>query len=363
MSTQSPLPANPDFSLVLGGPLYQLFRRAHLAGDGLEMLRRRVIVLAGIAWIPLFLLSLASGRAFGDAVRIPFLNDIEAHVRFLVALPLLIAAELIVHSRLMPAVRQFVERRIVSDADMPKFRQAIESTVRLRNSVWIETRPDRTRLYGGHLDLAHRGRDRLGELVRGSGRRRHAPHAGRLVVPLRQRADFPVHPAALVLPVPALVPVPVPGLAPRPEADPDARGPDRRPRVPRHEHDGIRAGAGGAGRDARGPHRQPDLPRRACLARVQGADRRRSSGSSSSSRSFPSRYSRPILRKRSAADSRNSVVWRAATAAVSRRSGSAPTPRRTASCSAAATSSRSPTSPTASASCRRCASCRSAGAT
>jgi hypothetical protein len=138
MSTRSPLPANPDFSLVLGGPLFQLFRRAHLAGDGLEMLWRRVIVLAGIAWIPLFLLSLASGQAFGDAVRIPFLMDVEAHVRFLVALPLLIGAELVVHRRLLPAVRQFVERRIVSDADMPRFREAVDSTLRLRNSVWIE---------------------------------------------------------------------------------------------------------------------------------------------------------------------------------------------------------------------------------
>jgi len=138
MSTKSPVPANPDFSLVLGGPLFQLFRRAHLAGDGLEMLWRRVIVLMGIAWIPLFLLSLLWGQAFGDAVRIPFLHDLEAHVRFLVALPLLIAAELVVHRRLMPAVRQFVERRIVSDADLPKFQQAVESTQRLRNSVWIE---------------------------------------------------------------------------------------------------------------------------------------------------------------------------------------------------------------------------------
>ncbi len=138
MSTNSPLPANPDFSLVVGGPLFQLFRRAHLSGDGLELLWRRVVVLAAIAWVPLLLLSLASAQAFGDAVRIPFVSDVEAHVRFLVALPLLIAAELVVHRRLLPAVRQLLERRIVSDADLPKFRQAVDSTVRLRNSVWIE---------------------------------------------------------------------------------------------------------------------------------------------------------------------------------------------------------------------------------
>ena len=35
-----------DFSLVLGGPLYQLLRRTRLAGDALELLRRRIVVLS-----------------------------------------------------------------------------------------------------------------------------------------------------------------------------------------------------------------------------------------------------------------------------------------------------------------------------
>ena len=35
-----------DFSLVLGGPLFQLFRRAHLTGDGLQLLHRRIVVIA-----------------------------------------------------------------------------------------------------------------------------------------------------------------------------------------------------------------------------------------------------------------------------------------------------------------------------
>jgi hypothetical protein len=74
----------------------------------------------------------------GDRVAIPFLYDIEAHVRFLVALPILIAAELVVHLRLLPIVRRFVERRIVSPEEMPKFHQAIESTLRLRNSAILE---------------------------------------------------------------------------------------------------------------------------------------------------------------------------------------------------------------------------------
>jgi len=126
-----------DFSLVLGGPLFQLFRSAHLTGDALEMSRRRVIVIACIAWVPLLLLALMAGRRPGD-VAIPFIYDVEVHVRFLVALPILIAAELIVHRRLLPAVRQFVQRRIVIPEELPRFEQAIEATMRLRNSVVIE---------------------------------------------------------------------------------------------------------------------------------------------------------------------------------------------------------------------------------
>ena len=50
-----------DFSLVLGGPLYQLLRRAHITGDALELVRRRTIVIALLAWLPL-LAALGSGR-------------------------------------------------------------------------------------------------------------------------------------------------------------------------------------------------------------------------------------------------------------------------------------------------------------
>jgi hypothetical protein len=106
-----------------------------LCGDALQMLRRRVLVIVGVAWLPLLLLSALSGNTFGGVSAIPFFYDIEAHARFLVALPILVVAELIVHARIRPVVAQFVERRIVAPHDLPKFQRAIESTLRLRNSV------------------------------------------------------------------------------------------------------------------------------------------------------------------------------------------------------------------------------------
>jgi hypothetical protein len=127
----------PDFSLVQGGPLFQLFRRTHLSGDELELLHRRIIVIPMIAWLPLLILSSLDGHVLGG-VALPFLHDIETHVRFLIALPLLIAAEQVVHLRFRPAVQSFVNRGVVVADQVPKFHAAIVSATRLRNSIPLE---------------------------------------------------------------------------------------------------------------------------------------------------------------------------------------------------------------------------------
>jgi len=127
----------PDFSIVLGGPLFQLLRRARLEGDHLELLSRRLIVFVGVTWLPLFLLATV-GPFAGSVGRLAFLRDIEVHARFLVALPAFIVAELLVHARMLPVARRFVERRIILLQDLPRFYQAVESAFRLRNSIPLE---------------------------------------------------------------------------------------------------------------------------------------------------------------------------------------------------------------------------------
>jgi hypothetical protein len=127
----------PDFSVVLGGPLYQLLRRGHLEGDHLELQYRRVIFFLGVTWLPLFLLATVFPFA-GSAGRLAFLRDIEVHARFLVALPAFIVAELLVHLRMLPVARRFVERRLVLLDDLPRFYRAVESAFSARNSVSLE---------------------------------------------------------------------------------------------------------------------------------------------------------------------------------------------------------------------------------
>jgi hypothetical protein len=128
----------PDFSLVMGGPLFQLLRRTGLSGDALELLRLRIIVIASVAWLPLLALSLWEGQAFAGRAAVPFLRDVEAHMRFLVALPLLIVAELVVNRRMRLVVRMFLERNLIPAAAMPRFDAAIASAFRMRNSLLAE---------------------------------------------------------------------------------------------------------------------------------------------------------------------------------------------------------------------------------
>jgi len=124
-----------DFSLVLGGPLFQLLRRAHLTGDALELLKQRILVISLLAWLPLLVLSALEGQALGGRAAVPFLLDLEIHIKFLIIVPLLIVAELVVHQRMRFVVKQFLERHLIPESAMPQFDAAIASAFRLRNSV------------------------------------------------------------------------------------------------------------------------------------------------------------------------------------------------------------------------------------
>src|SRR5512132_3162782 len=130
--------APSDFSLFLGGPLFQRLRRAHLSDDALMLTRQRIIVISLFAWLPLLVLSALEGQLLGGSAAVPFLLDVEVHIRFLVVVPLLIIAELVVHQRMRFVVRQFLERSLIPESALTRFNAAIASAYRLRNSVLAE---------------------------------------------------------------------------------------------------------------------------------------------------------------------------------------------------------------------------------
>src|SRR5271169_2100367 len=82
-----------DFSITRGGPLHRLLVRLGHAGDERRRVVRRALLAILILWLPMLVLSLVQGQAYGTHVTIPFARDLAVNIRFLIAAPILILAE------------------------------------------------------------------------------------------------------------------------------------------------------------------------------------------------------------------------------------------------------------------------------
>ncbi len=134
----SPHPEVRDFSIVLGGPFFQLLRRIGLTGSALELLYKRIFIISLLAWLPLLILAMVNGQAWGAGTQLPFIEDIEVHIRFLLALPLMIFAEKLVHERIHLMVEQFEERKLIPPEAQEQLSKAIATAYRWRNSIATE---------------------------------------------------------------------------------------------------------------------------------------------------------------------------------------------------------------------------------
>lgn len=127
------------FSLVRDDLLIRLQRRIGLVpAEGLGLVRR-ALFWSLVAWGPIALWAWFMGRAIGVEVGEPLLAHFGVHVRFLVAVPLLILAEGFAEPVLAKVVPQFVRSGLVPEASQASFRQLLVDTARLRDATlpWI----------------------------------------------------------------------------------------------------------------------------------------------------------------------------------------------------------------------------------
>ena len=100
-------------------------------------------------------MSAFAGSALGGAVNVPFLHDFDVNIRFLIALPILLAAEAAVDSSISPSLQRFITRHIVLEDDLPAFRAALRSATRLRNAFARRARAHYRRVHRRTLAVAH----------------------------------------------------------------------------------------------------------------------------------------------------------------------------------------------------------------
>lgn len=124
-------------SVVEGGPLDRLQLRLGLMKLQRPLILRRALVFSLVAWLPLLILSALQGTLLTN-VRIPFLYDPSAHIRFLLSVPLLIVAEVVIGPRIVAATSHFITSGLIPEARYPDFDVAIVDASRLRDSTLAE---------------------------------------------------------------------------------------------------------------------------------------------------------------------------------------------------------------------------------
>jgi len=124
-----------EFSIVLGGPVYDFLQRVGVVRLGLPNIVNRIIAVIVITWVPLLLLSIKDGLAIGDRIEIPLLLDYLTYGRLLVGLPLLLLAEVVIDPAIRGAVKEFVQDRLVQEKELPEFERVLQRTQKLRDSV------------------------------------------------------------------------------------------------------------------------------------------------------------------------------------------------------------------------------------
>ncbi|HJU11747.1 MAG TPA: hypothetical protein VJ728_12765 [Candidatus Binataceae bacterium] len=123
-----------DALFTQGGPGAAIMRRFGLLHPKLDVASTRAaLILATVTWVPLLILSAIQGLALGGA-NIPFLKDIAAQVRFLVAVPILALADIPVGFRLRELVRHFLDAGLIRVQDGPRFNDILLEAIERRDS-------------------------------------------------------------------------------------------------------------------------------------------------------------------------------------------------------------------------------------
>ena len=127
-----------EFSIVDGGLFDEGLKRAGLNKPGVKFLGLRLAALVIVSWLPLLILSAKAGLILGNAVQIPFLHDFAVQARLLLAIPLLMIAEIVIAPKLRVVVRHFFTSGLVVEKDLSELCQLIADAVRRKESYIAE---------------------------------------------------------------------------------------------------------------------------------------------------------------------------------------------------------------------------------
>jgi hypothetical protein len=124
-------PTAGEISLVRGGPFYRAQEAVRLVSQERWNLGRRTAFAVGLGWVPLFLITVISRPyALGS-----LLKDYTINVRLLIAVPVLLAGQVIMENTFGTIVRHIRNAELLAAPEEAKMDSTIASLIRLRDSV------------------------------------------------------------------------------------------------------------------------------------------------------------------------------------------------------------------------------------
>jgi hypothetical protein len=91
-------------------------------------------LLLSIGWLPMLVLSASQHMAIGRGRPDSFLLDISLHIRYLIALPMILLLPAKIAGKLETLVNHFLNAQLVGDSERQRFLDNISSVMSLRNS-------------------------------------------------------------------------------------------------------------------------------------------------------------------------------------------------------------------------------------
>lgn len=119
-----------EFSLIHGGPFYRAQQAIGLIHANRWDLGRRIVVLVGIAWLPLFLITALSNPA---GLR-SLLTDYRVHSRVLIAIPVLVLGDSLMDSLFRASYIYIRRAGLLNVADSAYMDGVVARLVRLRDA-------------------------------------------------------------------------------------------------------------------------------------------------------------------------------------------------------------------------------------
>ena len=126
-----------EFSLTNCGPCDRALARVGLQSADAPRIFVRALLPAVLVWVPLLLFALVAPRK-GQGSAVSFCEDLSTHVRFLLVVPLLVIVEASIGRRTKQVAAHFLQGRLVTQADRPRFDSLLRRAGRAFGSASAE---------------------------------------------------------------------------------------------------------------------------------------------------------------------------------------------------------------------------------